>query len=383
MSIDSPREGEPRVLICIPTLGSGGAERQVRLLAPRLVVRGIGISLFSRLVPADAAALTAAGVACFPTAAAGNHNPLLAIELARAARTSGARIIHTWLTQMDVLGGAVALATRRRWILSERNSRAAYGGGAKDKARAWLGRYADVVVANSISGLAVWPDHPGGIVIDNGIDLEGIRNAPATVADGGTGLADRTIIVSVARLARSKRIDRLLHAISRLRRDIPDILLVLIGEGPEERALKRLAAELGIDGHVLFAGFRPDVWSWIKAGRVFLSASRFEGQPNAVLEAGVAGTPQVLSDIGMHRAAVGDDGALFVDPEDADALASAVLALVGNPRMGARIAAAAGNALRDFSAERAADLYACLYRRTATGMPPGAGAEATRRSATA
>jgi glycosyltransferase involved in cell wall biosynthesis len=383
MSIDSPGEGEPSVLICIPTLGSGGAERQVRLLAPRLVARGIGISLFSRLVPADAATLTAAGVACFPIAAAGNHNPLLAIELARAARTSGARIIHTWLTQMDVLGGAVALATRRRWILSERNSRAAYGGGAKDKARAWLGRHADVVVANSVSGLAVWPDHACGIVIDNGIDLEGIRNAPVTVADGGIGIAERTVIVSVARLAPGKRIDRLLHAISRLRRDIPDILLVLIGEGPEERALKRLAAELGIEGQVLFAGFRPDVWSWIKAGRVFVSASRFEGQPNAVLEAGVAGTPQVLSDIDMHRAAVGDGGALFVDPEDADALASAVLSLVGDPRLGARIAAAARDALRDFSAERAADLYACLYRRAATGTPLGAGAEAIRRSATA
>lgn len=382
MPTESPRE-DPRVLICIPTLGSGGAERQVRLLVPRLVERGIRISLFGRLTPADEARLAAAGAACFPIASAGNHNPLLAIELARAARTSEAQIIHTWLTQMDVLGGAVALATRRRWILSERTSRAAYGGGAKDKARAWLGRYADVVVANSASGLAVWPDHPAAIVIDNGIDLKGIRNAPATVADGGTGIADRTVIVSVARLVPGKRIDRLLHAISRLRRDIPDILLVLIGEGPEERALKRLAAALGIDGHVLFAGFRPDVWSWIKAGRVFLSASLFEGRPNAVLEAGVAGTPQVLSDIDMHRAAVGDGGALFVDPEDADALASAVLSLVASPKMGARIAAAARDALRDFSAERSADLYACLYRRAAAGMPLGAGAEAIRRSATA
>lgn len=383
MPIESPEPAEARILLCIPTLGSGGAERQVRLLAPRLVERGIRISLFSRLAPVDVETLTASGVACFPIAAAGNHNPLLAIELARAARTSGARIIHTWLTQMDVLGGAVALATRRRWILSERNSRAAYGGGAKDKARAWLGQYADAVVANSVSGLAVWPDHAGGIVIDNGIDLEGIRNAPTTVADGGAGLGDRTVIVSVARLVPSKRIDRLLHALPRLRRDIPDILLVLIGEGPEERALKRLAAELGIEGQVLFAGFRPDVWSWIKAGRVFLSASLFEGQPNAVLEAGVAGTPQVLSDIDMHRAAVGDDGAVFVDAEDADALAAAVLSLVRTPELGARIAAAAGNALRDFSAERAADLYACLYRRAASGAPLGAGTEAVRRSATA
>ncbi|MEA3030185.1 MAG: hypothetical protein QOG13_1510 [Sphingomonadales bacterium] len=358
-----------RVLLCIPNLGSGGAERQVRLLAPLLVDRGIRLSLFSRLAGADVAALTAAGIACFPIRSRGNHNPLLAVELARAAKAAEAQIIHTWLTQMDIIGGAIALATRRRWILSERSSAGAYGGRAKDRLRAWLGQFADVVAANSLAGLDVWPRHPGRIVIQNGVDHEAIRTASLAPWDAGTVNSGRTIIVSVARLAGQKRIDRMLHALARIRTDIADVLLVLVGEGPEERALKALADELGVADHVRFAGFQADAWSWIKSGSVFLSTSRFEGQPNAVLEAAAAGTPQVLSDIGMHRHAVGDGGAIFVDPDDQDALASAVVSLVRNAKLARAVASAAREAVLGLSVEQAADNYARVYRLAVSAGP--------------
>lgn len=358
-----------RVLLCIPNLGSGGAERQVRLLAPLLGDRGIRLSLFSRLAGADVAALTAAGIPCFPIECRGNHNPFMAMEMARAAKASEAQIIHTWLTQMDIVGGAIALATRRRWILSERASADAYGGRPKDRLRAWLGQFADVVVANSLAGLEVWPRHPGRIMIRNGVDHEAILNASARTLDAGTGNSGRTIIVSVARLTRTKRIDRMLHALSRLRSEIPDVLLVLVGEGPEEQVLQALAAELGVAEQVRFAGFQPDAWSWIKSGSVFLSTSQVEGQPNAVLEAAVAGTPQVLSDISMHREAVGDGGALFVDPDDPEALTSAIVSLVRNSELAGSVASAARDAARGLSPGQAADLYAQVYRRTARGAP--------------
>src|SRR6185503_18815882 len=94
----------PRVMICIPTLGGGGAERQVRLLAGRLIARGIGLSLFARLSAEDQALLTRAGVRCFPMRTPGNHHPLLPLELIRAVYRADADIIHTFLPQMDVLG---------------------------------------------------------------------------------------------------------------------------------------------------------------------------------------------------------------------------------------------------------------------------------------
>lgn len=362
-----------RVLICIPNLGSGGAERQVRLLAPRLVNRGIRISLFSRLSGAEVASLNRSGVTCFPIRSPGNHNPQLGFEMARAVQAARAEIVHTWLTQMDIIGGAVALAMRRRWILSERNSAAAYGGRGKDRLRAWLGRFADIVVANSASGLDLWSRHPCPVMIRNGVDHRAIRDAPLESLAGTETGSGRTIIVSVARLARNKRIDRLVRALSRLRLEMKDVLLVIVGEGPEEAALKALALELGVADQILFAGFRPDAWSWIRTGSVAVSISLFEGEANAVLEAAAAGTPQVLSDIRMHRDAVGDGGAMFVDPEDPEALASAILSLVRNETMAQSIASTAQAAVEPLSVERAADLYAEIYRQAAAGTPGSAG----------
>src|SRR5204862_23120 len=201
-------ESQVRILFCIPRLVGGGAERQLSQLLPRLVERGIGVSLFSRLTRNEVASLEAAGIACYPIRAAGNHDPRLLGELAVAARHSRAAIIHSWLTQMDVLGGAVALTTGRSWAL---------------------------------------------------------------------------------------------------------------------------AAAMGIEANVIFAGFRPDAWSWLKAACLFVSASSVEGQPNAVMEAAAAGTPQVLSDIVMHRNTVGDGGALFFEPSDPEAMAVAIAELLENP----------------------------------------------------
>lgn len=371
MQGDARSRGDARVLLCIPTLGCGGAERQVRLLAPRLVDRGIHIGLFSRLDAEDLASMTAAGIACFPIVATGNRNPRLAAELARAARRTRAQVIHTWMPQMDILGGAIALATRRFWLLSERCSAGLYGGGARDRLRGWLGQFADVMVANSDSGLAVWPDHPRRMVISNGVDFEAIRDAPAAVA--AAALGGRPIVVMVARLVKRKRIDAGLHALARIRRVVPEVLMAIVGAGPEEQALKALAAELGVIDNVHFAGFRPDAWSWIKSASVLLSASRFEGQPNTVLEAAAAGTPQVLSDIVMHRDVVGDDGAVFVDPDDKEALAAAIVSLLTDPERARTVAAAARAATLKLTIERATDLYAELYRRAASGRMLGAG----------
>jgi glycosyltransferase involved in cell wall biosynthesis len=369
-------DGRVRVLFCIPRLVGGGAERQLSQLLPRLVERGIGVSLFSRLTRNEVASLEAAGIACYPIRAAGNHDPRLLGELAVAARHSRAAIIHSWLTQMDVLGGAVALTTGRSWVLSERSSTDGYGAGWKDRLRRLLGRFADIVVANSEAGLDAWPGHPRRAIIANGLDLERISDAGAAAWP-----IRRPLIVAMARLEAHKGVGSVLNAVARLRGKYPDLMLVILGQGPLEAELRALAAALGIEDNVIFAGFRPDAWSWLKAACLFVSASSVEGQPNAVMEAAAAGIPQVLSDIVMHRDTVGDGGALFFEPSP-EAMAAAIAELLENPARGRAIVASARSSVADFSVERAADLHAVLYRRTASGSPmPEAGRGASCSSA--
>jgi glycosyltransferase involved in cell wall biosynthesis len=352
----------PRVLLCIPTLGGGGAERQVRLLAGPLVARGVKLSLFARLSDEDAASLRQAGVRCFPVRTSGNHNPLLPVEMIAAVFRANPDIVHTFLTQMDVLGGAAALSMRRIWLLSEGSSPQAYAGGRKNRLRNWLGRRADAIVANSSSGLEVWPAHACGMVIPNGLDLDAIRRAPADFSNGRDVLKGRTVVMSIARLSREKQLDHLVRAAARIRREVPDLLLVLLGTGPEEAALRDLVARLDLQEHVLFAGYRTDIWSWLKHASAFASTSLFEGQPNAVLEAAAVGIPQILSDIPMHRDVVGSDGALFADPKDATQLAAAILAQLRNRDDAARTAAAAQARVMHHSIDAVADRFADLYR---------------------
>lgn len=352
----------PGVLICIPTLSTGGAERQLRLLAPRLAARGIRVGLFSRIEPAYAAALEAQGVRCFQ-APRRNHSPRMPTALGRAARGVEADIVHSFLPQMDIVGGAVARLTGRVWLLSERSSAPAYGSGLKDRLRFRLGRRATAIVANSAAGLDVWPGHPDRSVIANGIDHRAIAAAPPLPEADRRAVAGRMLIVSVARLSAEKRLDLLIDAVRRLRETHPGLLLLLIGRGPEEAALKARAEGLG--DQVRFLGFRPDAWSWLAAADLFVSASRFEGHPNAVLEAAAAGAPMVLSDIPMHRDAAGGDGALYVPPGDAGALAEGIAALIADPAARDRLGAAARAHVASFSIEDAADRYAALYRRLA------------------
>ena len=102
--------------------------------------------------------------------------------------------------------------------------------------------------------------------------------------------AGARVVGAVARLARQKRFDRLLRALSALP---PDVHCVLAGEGGERAALQALAAELGVDHRVHLPGFRRDVANLLRALDVYVVCSEREGMANAMLEAMACGIPVV------------------------------------------------------------------------------------------
>jgi len=132
-------------------------------------------------------------------------------------------------------------------------------------------------------------------VIPNGIDLatyDGRRAADLT----RFGVApDRRAITCISRLARQKGLDLLLRAAPQLLRALPDHDLLLVGDGPETRNLRRLTEELGIARRVHFPGWQPAVPEILLASDVMVLPSRWEGMPNVLLEAMVCGRPVVCS----------------------------------------------------------------------------------------
>lgn len=127
--------------------------------------------------------------------------------------------------------------------------------------------------------------------IPMGINLEEIKQIkPSEV---------RSDVIYTGRLLEHKNIDILLHAIKKLKKDHPDINCIIIGKGPEEQKLKRLANTLNILENVTFYGFlerHEDVYALIKSSRVFVFPSTREGFGIVVLEASACNIPVVTID---------------------------------------------------------------------------------------
>jgi glycosyltransferase involved in cell wall biosynthesis len=132
-------------------------------------------------------------------------------------------------------------------------------------------------------------------VIPNGIDVDSYTNiAPIDLASLGVP-PGRRVMVCVGRLHRQKGIDWLLKNMPAILSEFSDVDLLVVGQGSEEAAFKNLAAQSGITERVHFLGWRPDVPAILKSSSLLLLPSRWEGMPNAVLEAMALKLPVVAS----------------------------------------------------------------------------------------
>lgn len=176
---------------------------------------------------------------------------------------------------------------------------------------------------------------------------------PARFIPGTPALAPPVRLLALGRLVAKKGFDLALHAAARLRQEGVACRLVVAGDGPRGRALRKLAARLGLAGDVVFTGFVPRHRTRELFGNcdVFLAPSRVDahgdrdGIPNVIMEALLHGVPVIASAVGGIPEIVkdGETGRL-IPPGDAPALADAVRAMVRDPAA-ARAMAARGRAL--------------------------------------
>ena len=110
-------------------------------------------------------------------------------------------------------------------------------------------------------------------------------------------LENKRILLFVGRLAKEKRVDRLLRAFALLRNQLPETCVVLVGDGPLRGYLQGLSSELGLGDRVIFPGHveGTQLYAWYRLGGVFAIASEFEPFGAVVNEALLAGMPVVCS----------------------------------------------------------------------------------------
>jgi glycosyltransferase involved in cell wall biosynthesis len=160
----------------------------------------------------------------------------------------------------------------------------------------------------------------------------------AGLPPAGLGLAEGAPkLLALGRLHRNKGFDTLLRALAL----VPRAELAIGGEGPEQAALQRLAAELGVAGRVRFLGWRQDAGALLGGCDVFVCSSRHEPLGNVVLEAWSAARPVVaVAAQGPSELIEHGRTGLLVPPESPEALAGAVAGLLADPARAASLAAA-------------------------------------------
>jgi glycosyltransferase involved in cell wall biosynthesis len=194
---------------------------------------------------------------------------------------------------------------------------------------------------------------------------------PGTAPGGADGPGDasaarRPMVLAVGRLAAQKDFGTLLQAASRWRDLDPVPLLAIAGDGPLDGELRAHARSLGVDA--AFLGHRDDVPDLLTAATVFVLPSRWEGQPLILQEALRAGAAIVATRVGGIPDLVGDDAAVLVPPGDAQALATAVRAVLAEPPLAARLRAAAG--ICGAALPTAADAVAAALAAYACALAP-------------
>jgi glycosyltransferase involved in cell wall biosynthesis len=167
------------------------------------------------------------------------------------------------------------------------------------------------------------------------------------------------IVGAAGRLEHQKGFDVLLRAF----REVEDATLVLIGDGSEREQLRSLARGLELDGRIVWQEWSDDVRSYLPAFDLFVLPSRFEGFPLVVLEALLAETAVVATNVGSVPEVVRhEESGLLVPADDAPALAAAMRRLLADTdlrrsigRHGRRLV------LNRFTAQHMARSFHALY----------------------
>ena len=148
----------------------------------------------------------------------------------------------------------------------------------------------------------------------------------------------KPLVLQMGRLKEQKAPHDFLLAAARILPETPDAQFALLGEGPLETDLRRLALELGIAPNVHFLGWREDVPETLAAADVSVLTSLWEGLPYSVLESMAAGKPVVATSVhGSRELVVDSETGFLVPPRDPQAVAEKVITLLRDPGLAAKM----------------------------------------------
>jgi len=212
-------------------------------------------------------------------------------------------------------------------------------------------------------------------VIHSGMELQRFLDAGAIDAAGRAAIraelgipADAVVFANISRMEPRKGHRFFLDAAARVAAVPPEggtPWFVIVGDGPEEAALRRQAHDLGIGERVVFAGYRRDVERMFAMSDVVVLTSLWEGLPRVLVQAAAAARPAISFACDGAREVIADDENGWVVPmKDVEAVADRMRRLLGNPGLRERMGRTGRDRVNDsWTVEAMVGEIDALYRR--------------------
>jgi glycosyltransferase involved in cell wall biosynthesis len=200
-------------------------------------------------------------------------------------------------------------------------------------------------------------------VIPNGVDVARFDHAAPVTWERFGWPRDASVSLFVGRLHAQKGIDSLAAEIDRLAPAATNRKLLIVGDGPLRHQVKRLCERIGAD-RVRWLGWQPEIGPFMRAARVLLLPSHYEGLPNVVLEAMASGLPVVFSRVeGSGELFPNDEGLQTFRPGDHAEMARLATRFLEDGDLAAATGAANREHVRErFSLAAMVDAYRACYQ---------------------
>lgn len=395
MSVNAgTRTDATEILFVCSDLYVGGTERQLAVLALKLVRLGWRISVYSLAGPGPLQAeFERAGVTVIlpplerPRAGASSLKRIFALGLAVphllfVMLKRRPAIVHFMLPEAYLVGAPIArLARIPVKIMSRRSLNLYQKNSLIRNIERRLHRSMNAVLGNSGSVISELrgegvPSRRLGLIY-NGIDLNAFAKSDTRLAQRASlGIGpDAFVMVMVANLIAYKGHRDLIDALGRAKTELPaEWRLLLIGRDDGIGGqLQEQAERLEIRKNISFLGSRTDVAAMLAASDLGLLCSHQEGFANAILEGMAAALPMIVTNVGGNAEAVIDGvTGLVVPAHDSDRLADAIVRLARDPAKRNTFGTAAYRRVSEhFALERCVAAHDQLYRKLLAGGAPG------------
>ncbi|NRI66963.1 glycosyltransferase family 4 protein [Rhodococcus sp. MS16] len=368
-----------RVLTLVDAYRFGGAEILLAQLAAACPDVDIDMSIVSLSPPSMNAPETMAALRDAGVKARNLHirrllDPTAIPQLVREIRQSGCDIVHAHLEMAITLALPAAKLTRTPLVCTFHHVASPQTGRAAKRERLAVKaatRSDKAIFVSEASRSAFQHEHgfaaapPNWDVVHNGVDLTNFTPGPAdpNVREelGGT---EAPLVVIPGAFRAVKGIPVGIEAWKTVRKNHPDALLSIVGDGELAGEYRRQVAEAGLDGAVIFAGSRTDMPNVYRAADIVVApALHGENFPTVLIEASATGRPIVTTTAGGIPDIVADrETGLLAEAGDPAELAEAICELLRDAELASKLGAAATlRARQEFSATAWASNLRKLY----------------------